>query len=855
MDITPLLVNAQSADPAVRNQAEEAIQQLQQGDQCAPFWVSCAGELANNDKPTEVRQLAGLILKNALDAKDDARRKHLQEKWVALPAEVKQQVKVFLLTTLACPVKIAAHTAAQVVAKVAAIEIPLRAWNELLGVLMQNMTQAGARQATLEALGYMCEDLDPQHLQQPEVDQVLTAVVQGIASTEPDIEVRLAATNALLNALDFVEGNFEKDHERSMIVQVTCEATQCPQDARIRQCAFECLVYMHQVYYRHMSAYIQEVFNISVKAMREDEEDVALQAIELWTTLVEVELDEDDADNKNLVKQALPGLVPVLLETLTKQEDGQDMDENAWNLSTAGGTCLGSVATLVTDDIVPIVAPFIQMNATNEDWHLREAALLAFGSILDGPKPEILQPMITSALPLLMQQLKDPSSHIKDTTAWTLGQAVKFVPEVVNDGNLPQVLSELLQSLADPAPHVAKKVCWCIGYVAAEKEKELTPYFTNIIQTLLQTAERPDAETSGLRRAAFDALETVVDCTADTMPMVSQLLQPMMQKLTETLAMPASTAEERQRQADQQSLYCGVLQTIIHKLSEEDTYKAQMIANFADPLMVLFLQVLACQTNSVQEDAMGAIGAMVNSMEKDFLKYMEHVYPFLDKGLKNFQEYEVCKMTVGVLGDICREMGSSIPEPTWNQIVWTLLESVGSDQLHRSVKPAILSCFGDIALTLDLGFKNYLQVVMTMLDHASKVSLTTSQTSDDEELEHINLLRQSILEAYAGILQSMSKEKVLLQPYAEGVLNFVAHIVADSNTILDEVDLCVALVGVLGDLAKLFEHVGPYVMTNHQQVAAFVVKCTTSESEQLRSDAAWAKANLEKQVGTGQVGQ
>lgn len=87
----------------------------------------------------------------------------------------------------------------------------------------------------------------------------------------------------------------------------------------------------------------------------------AIQAIELWTTLVEVELDEDDADNKNLVKQALPGLVPVLLETLTKQEDGQDMDENAWNLSTAGGTCLGSVATLVTDDIVPIVAPFIQV--------------------------------------------------------------------------------------------------------------------------------------------------------------------------------------------------------------------------------------------------------------------------------------------------------------------------------------------------------------------------------------------------------------------------------------------------------------------------------------------------------------
>lgn len=66
------------------------------------------------------------------------------------------------------------------------------------------------------------------------------------------------------------------------------------------------------------------------------------------------------------------------------------------------------------------------------------------------------------------------------------------------------MLSELLQSLADPAPHVAKKVCWCIGYVAAEKEKELTPYFTNIIQTLLQTAERPDAETSVRRNSQTD---------------------------------------------------------------------------------------------------------------------------------------------------------------------------------------------------------------------------------------------------------------------------------------------------------------------------------------------------------------
>jgi importin subunit beta-1 len=310
MDITSLLVNAQSPDPGVRSQAEAAIQALQEGEQYAGFWVACAGELANNEKALEVRQLAGLILKNALDAKDELRCQYLQKRWIELPAEVKAQVKHFLLTTLTSPAKTAGHTSAQVIAKVAAIELPLKAWPEMLGLLKQLMDAPTARQATLEALGYMCEDLEPEHLEQGEIDVVLTAIVHGIRTEEPDTEVRLAAINALLNALDFAESNFEKDNERSYIVQITVEATQCAADVRIRQAAFECLVHMHQAYYKHMAAYISEVFQISVRAIREDEEEVALQAVELWTTLAELELEEGEATNKYLVKQALPMLVP-----------------------------------------------------------------------------------------------------------------------------------------------------------------------------------------------------------------------------------------------------------------------------------------------------------------------------------------------------------------------------------------------------------------------------------------------------------------------------------------------------------------------------------------------------------------
>ncbi|KAF7070886.1 hypothetical protein CFC21_076326, partial [Triticum aestivum] len=439
LDVTQILLSAQSADGSIRKHAEESLKQFQ--EQNLPgFLLSLSTELATNEKPEESRRLAGLILKNALDAKEQHRKNELFQRWLALDAGVKAQVKALLLQTLSSPVASARSTSSQVIAKIAGIEIPQKQWPELIGSLLSNIhqVQPNVKQATLETLGYLCEEVSPEAVDQDQVNKILTAVVQGMNASEGNSEVRLAATRALYNALGFAQVNFSNDMERDYIMRVVCEATQSP-DVKIRQAAFECLVAISSTYYDKLATYMQDIFNITAKAVRGDEESVALQAMEFWSSICDEEIDildeysseftaDSDVPCYYFIKQALPALVPMLLETLLKQEDDQDLDEGAWNLAMAGGTCLGLVARTVGDDIVPLVMPFVEENITKPEWRHREAATYAFGSILEGPSADKLTPLVNVALNFMLSALvKDPNNHVKDTTAWTLGRIFEFL--------------------------------------------------------------------------------------------------------------------------------------------------------------------------------------------------------------------------------------------------------------------------------------------------------------------------------------------------------------------------------------------------------------------------------------------
>nr|XP_060500940.1 importin subunit beta-1 [Panthera onca] len=746
------------------------------------FLVELSRVLANPGNSQVARVAAGLQIKNSLTSKDPDIKAQYQQRWLAIDANARREVKNYVLQTLGTETY-RPSSASQCVAGIACAEIPVNQWPELIPQLVANVTNPNStehmKESTLEAIGYICQDIDPEQLQDKS-NEILTAIIQGMRKEEPSNNVKLAATNALLNSLEFTKANFDKESERHFIMQVVCEATQCP-DTRVRVAALQNLVKIMSLYYQYMETYMgPALFAITIEAMKSDIDEVALQGIEFWSNVCDEEMDlaieaseaaeqgrPPEHTSKFYAKGALQYLVPILTQTLTKQDENDDDDD--WNPCKAAGVCLMLLATCCEDDIVPHVLPFIKEHIKNPDWRYRDAAVMAFGCILEGPEPNQLKPLVIQAMPTLIELMKDPSVVVRDTTAWTVGRICELLPEAaINDVYLTPLLQCLIEGLS-AEPRVASNVCWAF---------------------------------SSLAEAAYEAADVADDQEEPATYCLSSSFELIVQKLLET--------------TDRVILKFNQLWRPIMKIA----------VGFTDALM--------------------AVSTLVEVLGGEFLKYMEAFKPFLGIGLKNYAEYQVCLAAVGLVGDLCRALQSNIL-PFCDEVMQLLLENLGNENVHRSVKPQILSVFGDIALAIGGEFKKYLEVVLNTLQQASQAQV---DKSDYDMVDYLNELREGCLEAYTGIVQGLKGDQenvhpdvMLVQPRVEFILSFIDHIAGDEDH-TDGVVACAA--GLIGDLCTAFGKDVLKLVEARPMIHELLTEGRRSKTNKAKTLATWATKELRK---------
>ncbi|WWD22145.1 hypothetical protein CI109_106634 [Kwoniella shandongensis] len=821
MNAAQLLQDSLSPNQAAR---ESATQQLEAAarDNFHGYLHTLATELANESQSIDVRYAAGLAFKNGISARDSVNQPALSERWLSLPESATTPLKQSALSTLASPQNRAGSVAAQCVAAIAAIELPADKWPELIPSLLEfggNQENQNLRVNTLQTVGYICQVISPEILA-ARSNEILTAVVQGARKEEPSHEVQHAAIAALLNSLEFVRDNFEREGERNYIMQVVCEATQSP-SIPVQVGAFECLVKIMALYYEKMDFYMERA---------------------LFGALAYGESPE--VESKGFAKAALPDILPVLLELLSQQDE--DDDEDDWTKSMAAAVCLELLAQNVGDDIVQPVVPFVEAGITQPDWQRREAAVMAFGSILDGPDATTLAPLVTQALGALIGMMQsDPSLQVRDTVAWTLSKITDHMLEVIDPSvHLRNLITALVIGL-NASPRTCNSCCSALNNLVSQisqptdllsdelQTSAMSEYYSGILKELMPIAERPSNHANS-RSAAYQTIATFLAASAnDTLPVVQEVAVAMLARQEALMAMHNQLVgmDDRNNWNDMQVNICVVIQSFIRR-------SPALAAPFADRIMTNLLQLISTsgKHSGILEDAFATVGALAGALEAGFNKYMEAFAPFLFTALGSYEDWQVAQAAVYVASDIARAINDSLT-PYAERLMVALIELLRSPVVQRQVKPNAITTIGEVALAVGGGFRPYLDTTMTILSQAGS---TAAAPGDESMIEFVQTMRESIVDAFIGIMNGLkdSGDVSAMQPYVSGIMGFLKTCWADDYR---SEGFCTASLGLIGDFGDAYKaNIRDDLMQNWVQDAIAYGRQRTA-SKQARTNAAYAQ--------------
>ncbi len=372
--------------------------------------------------------------KTQLTARDPTRVEEYTARWTLLPQAGRDEIKQKkVLSTLGSQEHRAGTAAAQVIAAIAAIELPVGLWNELIAQLLGAMGDASnmrLRQAALQAIGFNCEGISSDVLA-AQSNEILTAVIQGARKRSPRPRSSSPPSRRSTTRSNSSAPTLSAEGERNYIMQVVCEATQSPNIA-VKIAAYECLVRTMQLYYDKMRFYMEQaLFGLTVLGMRDSEPKVALQAVEFWSTVCDEEIElaleaEEAAEFGEDPERACYNFARIALRDRARaaraaQDPGRGCRRGRVGVSKAAGTCVGLLARWSAMTSCDLPCPSSSGNIKNPDWHAREAAVMCFRLHHGRPRPQDAGALVESRCPPSSRCSATEHRRQGHTAAWTLG--------------------------------------------------------------------------------------------------------------------------------------------------------------------------------------------------------------------------------------------------------------------------------------------------------------------------------------------------------------------------------------------------------------------------------------------------
>eukprot|EP00485_Elphidium_margaritaceum_P017784 CAMPEP_0202726536 /NCGR_PEP_ID=MMETSP1385-20130828/184662_1 /ASSEMBLY_ACC=CAM_ASM_000861 /TAXON_ID=933848 /ORGANISM="Elphidium margaritaceum" /LENGTH=905 /DNA_ID=CAMNT_0049392757 /DNA_START=168 /DNA_END=2885 /DNA_ORIENTATION=- len=847
VNIPQLIIQTQGMDHNARKDATAKLQYLEQSH-FAEFILELCRILGSANEATQIRQGAGLLLKNCVGGgRSEEYIARIKERWSSQTPQIRARLKTTILTVLALPDSNARNTAVNVVSNLAQVE-GLAEWSTLVPTLLDKCVSKNTQlmHSCLKCIGQIAED-ESTHIElQKDSPQILRCIALGMSNK--DHSVQCEAMRCLLQIVDLIRPNLAVEEQRNIIFQMVCCGASIGPNIKLREHAFQCIARLIECYYALLQPYMQSIFQITKLTIEKGVEtpqcgldDVTKLAIEVWSTCAEIEYDivceheeyeqqkalsaassssssaiaPPERSNFGFVTKALQLLVPIYLKALLLQNE--EIDEDEWTVRKAAACSLELFAGVAKENILSFVLKFVEQNINSPNWRQREAALGAFGYILDGPSPANLVNLTKEILSIILKLMADGHTQVRVTAVWAFGRICELIPDAVGDRN---ILQPLVAALGD-CNSICTKACWCIAsltlYYGQQANTEATCIYADrnafqLIQELLKRCNRSDVDGTVII-GTHEAMNNIVFYLPHESAAHKQMLASLLTELVNQLLAHAEKLQQSRNNGggggDENHMMklAGVfssVQVIIDKLGE-----GCLDSDMANKIMHCCCLLLQRDNDLVYEEALGCITFVARAVGNNFQYFLQmaNVQELFLKSIRFGARNEViCRIGAGVIGDVytaCSDWLTTSPSAVQDftdRIVSELLGLLLDTSLEMALKGHVVDALTDIQIAHGKYANRY---AGDILDKCLEIgSLIPPLDADEETMEHFNEIRCSIIDTCRNCVATLAQVKQIdnFQKYLPKIDQFFDAVSKDfKRATVDVLRSCIKLLSESAD--------------------------------------------------------
>ena len=826
-EIEILLKDALSNEKETNTKASNSLNKLAL-ENLSNFLQSLGKILCDDSKPTDIRQLSAILMKNSLLYVET-----LQNEWKnKLSNEDKQNIKMLVLSSLASSFPEIRTSSSSVVASISKIDQPItQNWPDLINSLTKNSfnPDINLKLAAIETLGFVCEELNAKNIDVQTVDVIMNALIENLNNKENDIKVIKQCLKSICYTVKIAEKNFSTEKEMNAIMNsiFLIILNYSNDDDILEKIAIFFIEFLSvSNNYDYINDYFSKLMEFSYHLISEksnSNQKLSLLGMEILCTIGDEELNREPNENFIVIKQSINGLQIDKPKKLSKKYfnkiynqlqqmiikfvsvPNDDEDESEWNLSKG---CLYILSVLVRVADKDNIEKFFELlsqqikQCNNDIDHCKCWYLLA--SCLNTPYKNNIYNIIKDNYKTILEDISNLNNiKIQKSGAYLFNKITKYYPKIFGDSKLSLIFSSCVSGIKSKDSFVVSNICRIIQNVIkiyGDKEtnkssNSISQFFENLVLSLFVPAENELAnENINLALTRLITIGCLIEYSShDKQEKVKEILIKILQEIEKLSKNNLNFNKEKVYQLEE--YYYTLLRIIFKK------YKSRIDNDLGRNIWIL-TKNLFTERKCVFEEANLALGALALNMNENFAEIFKEYYDFIEFSIKSFNISNLCKSGLSVLLNSIRAINNTLFLSDFSErILKVLIEVCTSNDVSRFNKTIAITCIGEVSMVIGMKFQYFLNDIMELLFSACQMGININ-TDDEDTIDFVKDLRYELIQTFTCIEFALDENNKLLVPFVPKIFIFFKQIVNDK--VCQRAEILKCMLSFVCDMIKTY---------------------------------------------------